>query len=160
LAKEFDRDVAAVDTFMHRFLDSSDAANTQELRKATGRLWVSFSLLPKRLRKDRPLRRYASTSKRLSNAAGKGRDLDTIAAWTSDLAEGKDRRPVESDLRRLRTSAVKGAIGYAKDLRRIKAPLIDREDFKGSDVETRTTKVERRLARRVDREFEEFLSTQ
>ena len=160
LAKAFNQNVATLDAQVSKFLQSSDASNTQALRKATRRLRTSYSVLPKRLRKDAPIRRYVSASRKLASATGQVRDLDTIVGWTSQVADARDRRSFALDLEKLRGSTLRGAVLEAKELRKTKMPPIEPEDLVRSKVEKRVEKVENGLSRRVDKEFEEFLSTQ
>jgi CHAD domain-containing protein len=158
LAKAFNRNVATVDTRLRDFIKSGDSPTTAALRKAIARLRTTYSVLPKEDRQDPRVRRYVSVSKKLSRAVGKVRDIDTIAAWTMQLSDGKDQRSFVSDLGRLRGSNLRAAVQRAGKLRKTKSPLLDLRD--PDDDGKRMAKVERRLAKRVDREFEEFLSTQ
>jgi CHAD domain-containing protein len=160
LAKASNRNVATVDTRLQDFIKSGDSPTTAALRKAIARLRTTYSLLPKRERQKPRMERYISASKKLSRAVGKVRDIDTIAAWTMQLSEGKDQRSFISDLGRLRGSNLRTAILKAKKLRKAKSPLLDFRGFGGHDDGRRVGKVEKRLARSVDKEFEEFLSTQ
>lgn len=160
LAKAFNKSAGAVDERAQRFAESSDPANTQNLRKATRRLRTSYSLLPKKVRKDAPIKRYIEASRKLSRATGKVRDLDTIAAWTTQVTDAKDRRSLASDLSKLRVKSLREALLGAKELRDLKTPKIDSDELSQSQLERRLEKVERRLVRRVDKDFEEFLSTQ
>lgn len=160
LAKAFNKNVAAVDATAKRFAQSADPTNTQDLRKATRRLRTSYSLLPKKLRRDPPIKRYVGASRKLSGETGRVRDLDTIAAWTAQVADAKDRRSFASDLEKLRTNSLRPALREAKELRDMKAPSVDPRDFARSEIERRLEKVEKRLVKKVDKEFEEFLSTQ
>jgi CHAD domain-containing protein len=160
LAKAFNRNVVTVDTRLQDFLKSGDSPTTAALRKAIARLRTTYSVLPKKGRQDPRMKRYISASRRLSRAVGKVRDVDTIASWTMQLSEGKDQRSFISDLGRLRGSKLSTAVLRAKKLRKAKSPLLDFRDFEGRDDGERVGKVEKRLARRVDKEFEEFLSTQ
>jgi CHAD domain-containing protein len=64
------------------------------------------------------------------------------------------------DLERLRASALRMALLKAKKLRNAKTPSLDLRDLDDSDDGKRAYKVERRLERRVDKEFEEFLTSQ
>jgi CHAD domain-containing protein len=76
------------------------------------------------------------------------------------LPDGKDQRSFISDLERLRASSLRMALLKAKKLRNAKAPSLDLRDLDDFDEGRRADKVERRLERRVDKEFEEFLTTQ
>jgi CHAD domain-containing protein len=160
VADAFNQNVADLETKVRAFLESSDPSNAQAMRKATKRLKTSYSVLPKKLRRETPIRRYLSASRRLAKATGKVRDLDTVAAWTMQVTERKDRRSFALDLGKLRAPNVRGAVHEAKELRKTKAPSVVPEGLVPSKVEKRVTKVETRLSRRVDEEFEEFLSTQ
>jgi CHAD domain-containing protein len=160
LARAFNQNVSTLDTRLEEFLKSGDSPTTAELRKATRRLTISYSVLPKKVRRDTRMRRYVSASKRLSKATGKVRDLDTIAAWTMQISEGKDKRSLISDLDKLRTSNLRTALLKAKKLRKTKAPSVDLRDLDDFDKGKRAQKVEKRLAKRVDKEYEEFVSTQ
>jgi CHAD domain-containing protein len=160
LAKAFSRDVATLDARLDEFLKSGDSPTTAAIRKAIRRLGTSYSVLPRRVRRDTPTKRYVSASRKLSKAAGKVRDVDTIAAWTMQISEGKDKRSFISDLERLRSSKLRTALRKSKELRKMKTPSLDLRDLNEFDAQKRAEKVERRLAKRVDEEFEEFLSTQ
>ncbi len=160
LAYVFNRNLATVDSRLDEFGRAGDAATTAALRKATGRLRTTYSVLPKWVRRDARVKGYLSASKKLSKAAGKVRDIDTIAAWTIQTSEGKDRRSFISDLDRLRASALRTALLMARELKKSKTPSLDLRDLDGFDERKRSDKVERRLSRRVDKEFEEFLTTQ
>jgi CHAD domain-containing protein len=160
LAKAFNRNVVTVDTRLQDFLKSGDSPTTAALRKAIARLRTTHSVLPKKVRREPRMKRYVSASRKLSRAVGKVRDVDTIASWTMQLSDGKDQRSFISDLGRLRGSNLSAAVVKAKKLRKAKSPLLDFRDFEGHDDGERVAKVEKRLARRVDEEFEEFLSTQ
>lgn len=160
LAKAFNRNVATVDTRLQDFLKSGDSATTAALRKSIARLRTSYSALPKKERREPRNKRYVSASKKLSKAVGKVRDIDTIAAWTMQLPEGNDQRSFISDLGRLRSSNVRTAVLKGKKLRKTRPPLLDLKGLDARDDGGRAAKVERRLARRVDKEFEEFLATQ
>jgi CHAD domain-containing protein len=153
LAKVFNQNVATVDTRLEEFLKSGDSPTTSALRKATSRLRTTYSVLPKRERQDPRIKRYLAASRKLSRAVGKVRDIDTIAAWTMQLSEGKD-------LGRLRGSSLRTAVLKAKKLRKAKSPFLDVRDLEDYDEAKRVDKVNDCLARRVDKEFEEFLSTQ
>ena len=161
LAKAFNRNVATVDTRLQEFLKSGDSPTTAALRKAIGRLRTTYSVLPKRARRDARVKRYVSASRKLSKAVGKVRDIDTIAAWTMQLSDREGPAVVH-----LMTSGGSGpptseaALLKAKELRKTKSPSLDLRDFDDFDEGRRADKVEKRLARRVDKEFEEFLSTQ
>jgi len=159
LARAFNRNVATVDARLEDFLKSGDSPTTAALRKSIARLRTTYSVLPKKERADPRVERYVSISKKLSRAVGKIRDIDTIAAWTMQLPDGKDQRSFISDLGRLRGSNLRTAVLKAKKLRKAKSPLLDLGRFDEHDG-GRMAKVERRLSRRVDKEFEEFLSTQ
>jgi CHAD domain-containing protein len=159
-ADSFNESVEKVGAQVQKFLDSSDAPNTQRLRRATKRLRTAHSVLPKKLRRDPPVREYVAASKRLSTATGRVRDLDTIAAWTSQLTDSKDRRSLASDLEKMRGSTLRGAVLEAKELLKTKTPSIEPERLSRPGLERRVGKVERRLVKKVDKEFEEFLSTQ
>jgi CHAD domain-containing protein len=160
LARAFDQNVATLDTRVDEFLKSGDSPTNAALRKATRRLRTSYSVLPKKVRRDARVKRYVSAAKKLSKATGRVRDLDTIAAWTMQISEGKDKRSFLSDLDRLRASNLRTALLKAKELRRLKTPWVDIRDLDESDEGKRAGKIERRLAKKVDKEFEEFLSTQ
>ena len=160
LAKVFDQNVATLDTRLEEFLKSGDSPTTASLRKATRRLRTTYSVLPKRVRRDKRVKRYLSATKKLSETVGNVRDIDTIAAWTMQLSEGKDKRSFISDLERLRASGLRTALQRAKELKKKKSPSLSPPDAQGFDETKRAAKVERRLSRRVDKEFEEFLSTQ
>jgi len=160
LAKTFNQNVATVDTRLEEFLKSGDSPATAALRKATARLRTTHALLPKKERREPRIKRYVTASRKLSRAVGKVRDIDTIAAWTMQLPEGKDQRSFISDLGRLRGSNLRIALLKAKKLRNAKSPFLDIRDLEDYDEGRRVDKVGGRLARRVDKEFEEFLSTQ
>jgi len=160
LARVFNQNVATLDTRLEEFLKSGDSATTAALRKAVSRLRTSYSVLPKSARRDARIRRYVSASRNLSKEVGKVRDIDTIAAWTMQISEGKDQRSFISDLGRLRGSSLRTALLDAREQRERKTPSVDLRDFEDFDEGKRAGKVEKRLARRVDKEFEEFLSTQ
>jgi CHAD domain-containing protein len=159
LAKAFNQNVATLDTRLEEFLKSGDSPTTAALRKATRRLRTSYLVLPKIVRRDAPIKRYVSTSRKLARATGKVRDLDTIAAWTMQIS-GRDQRSFISDLEKLRASNLRAALLKAKELSKTKAPSLDLQDLDDFDVGKRAEKVKRRLAKRVDKEYEEFLSTQ
>jgi len=158
-AKAFNRNVATVESRLQDFLRSGDSPTTAALRKSIARLRTTYSVLPKEVRRDPRAKRYVSVSKKLSKAVGKVRDIDTIAAWTMQLPDGKDQRSFISDLGRLRGSTLKTAMLKARKLRKTKSPLLD-VGASDDDHGGRQAKVEKRLARRVDQEFEEFLSSQ
>jgi CHAD domain-containing protein len=160
LAKTFNRNVVTVESRLEDFLKSRDSPSTAALRKAVGRLRTTYSVLPKSVRRDRRAKHYLSASRKLSRALGRVRDVDTIAAWTMQLPDGKDHRSFISDLGRLRSSNVRAAHQRAEKLRETKSPYLDVRDLDGYKDGRRADKVEGRLARRVDKEFEEFLSTQ
>ena len=160
LARAFNQNVATVDTRLEGFLKAGDSPTTAALRKATKRLSTSYTVLPKRIRREPRIKRYVSASRKLSKAVGKVRDIDTIAAWTMQLSEGKDQRSFISDLGRLRGSSLRTAILKAKKLRKTKTPSLDLQALDEFELRKREGKIERRLAKRVDKEFEEFLSTQ
>jgi CHAD domain-containing protein len=160
LARGFNQNVATLDTRLEEFLKSGDSPTTAALRRATKRLRTSYSVLPKRTRRSPRVKRYVSASKKLSRALGKVRDIDAIAAWTMQLSNGKDQRSFISDLERLRASSLRMALLRAKKLRDAKTPSLDLRDLDDLDDGMRANKVERRLERRVDKEFEEFLTTQ
>lgn len=160
LAKAFNRNVATVDARLEEFVKAGDSPTTASLRKAIARLRTTYSVLPKSERKEPQARRYFSAAKKLSRAVGSVRDIDTIAAWTMQLSEGKDQRSFITDLGRLRGMRLRAAILKAKKLRKMKSPFLDLRELDGHDDGRRVAKVERWLSRRVDKEFEEFLSTQ
>jgi CHAD domain-containing protein len=160
LAKAFNRNVATVETRLQDFLKSGDSPTTAALRKSIARLRTTYSVLPKEDRRDSRVKRYVSVSKKLSKAVGRVRDIDTIAAWTMQLSDGKDQRSFISDLGRLRGSNIRTAMLKAKKLRKTKSPLLDLGDADDDDHGKRMARVEKRLARKVDGEFEEFMSTQ
>ncbi len=160
VAKAFNQNVATVDSRLDEFLKSGDSPATAALRKATGRLRTSYSLIPKSRRRDPGVKRYVSASRKLSKAAGKVRDIDTIAAWTMQLSEGKDKRSFIADLEKLRASNLRPALVKAKKLRKMEAPSLDLRHLDDFDGPKRADKVRERLAKRVDKEFEQFLSTQ
>lgn len=160
LAEAFNRNVETLNERADRFLESGDPASTQALRKATARLRTTCAVLPGRARRRRRVRRYARLSKSLSKATGRLRDLDTVAAWVSQVADAKDRRSFATDIAKLRISGMNTALEEARRIRRQKAPLMEVRCLVSPKVEQRIQRVERRAKRRVDREFEEFLSTQ
>jgi len=160
LVKTFNRNVATVDTRLEEFLRSGDSPTTAAVRKAIRRLRTTYLVLPKSVRRNTRVKRYVSASKKLSKAVGKVRDIDTIAAWAMQVSEGKDQRSFISDLGRLRASNLRTALLKAKELEKTKTPSLDLRDFGGIDKGKRADKVEKRLSRRVDKDFEEFLSTQ
>jgi CHAD domain-containing protein len=160
LAKAFNRNVATVDTRLQDFLKSGDSPTTAALRKSIARLRTTYSVLPKEDRQDPRVKRYVSVSKKLSRAVGKVRDIDTIAAWTMQLSDGKDQRSFISDLGRLRGSNLRTGMLKAQKLKKTKSPILDPRDPDDDGHGKRMAKVEKRLAKRVDEEFEEFLSTQ
>jgi CHAD domain-containing protein len=160
LAKAFNRNVATVDARLEEFVKAGDSPTTASLRKAIARLRTTYSVLPKRERKEPQARRYFSAAKKLSRAVGSVRDIDTIAAWTMQLSEGKDQRSFITDLGRLRGIRLRAAVLKAKKLRKMKSPFLDLRELDGHDDGRRVAKGERWLSRRVDKEFEEFLSTQ
>jgi CHAD domain-containing protein len=160
LARAFNQNVVTVDTRLEGFLKAGDSPATAALRKATKRLRTSYSLLPKKARREPRIKRYISASRKLSRAVGKVRDIDTLAAWTMQISEGKDQRSFISDLERLRASNLRPAILKAKELRKTRAPSLDLQDLDEFEVRKREEKVERRMAKRVDKEFEKFLSSQ
>lgn len=160
LARGFNQSVATLDTRLEEFLKSGESPTTAALRRATKRLRTSHSVLPKVFRREPRVKRYVSASRKLSRAVGKVRDIDAIAAWTMQLPDGKDQRSFLSDLERLRASALRMALLKAKKLRNAKTPSLDLRRLDDSDDRRRADKVERRLERRVDKEFEEFLTTQ
>jgi CHAD domain-containing protein len=160
LARNFNQSVATLDSRLEEFLKSGDSPTTAAFRRAAKRVRASYSLLPKRVRREPRVKRYVSASRKLSRAVGKVRDIDTIAAWTMQLPDGKDQRSFISDLERLRASALRKALLKAKKLRNAKTPSLDLRDLDDFDDGKRADKVQRRLERRVDKEFEEFLTTQ
>jgi len=160
LTKAFNRNVATVDARLEEFLKAGDSPTTASLRKAIARLRTTFSVLPKGERREAQTKRYLSAAKKLSRAVGGVRDIDTIAAWTMQLSEGKDQKSFIADLGRLRGIALRTAIERGKKLRTMKSPFLDLRELDGHGDGRRVGKVERRLSRRVDKEFEEFLSSQ
>lgn len=160
LAKAFNRNVETVDARVAAFLKSGDSPETAALRKATRRLLTTYSVLPKPVRKAKRVDRYVSAARKIAKAVGKIRDVDTIASWCMQLSEGKDKRSFISDLERLRTMNLRAAFGDAKKLREAKGPSLDVDELAGFDSAKRIGKVEKRLKKRVDKEFEEFLATQ
>jgi CHAD domain-containing protein len=160
LAKAFNQNVETLEARAQVFMESGDPASTQALRKAAGRLRTARSVLPKSARKDKAVKRYLGAARRLSKATGRLRDLDTIAAWTSQVQDARDRRSFALDIARLRSSSLRGALSEAKALRKTKAPSVKARDLPVAGVERRVEKVEKRASRKVDKEFEEFLSTQ
>ena len=160
LAKAFDRNLATLDSRLAEFIKSGDSAATSALRKGARRLQATYTVLPKKVRKDNKTRRYIAASRRLSKAVGKVRDIDTIASWSMQLRDGKDQRSFISDLERLRAINVRIAMREAKELGKAKRPSVELPDLEGFDVGRRSRKIERRLSKRVDKEFEEFLATQ
>ncbi len=160
LSKAFNRNVATVDSRLQDFLKSGDSPTTSALRKSIARLRTTCSVLPKEDRRDPRVKRYVSVSRKLSRAVGEVRDIDTIAAWTMQLSDGKDQRSFITDLGRLRSSELRTAMLKGKKLRKTKSPILDLGDPDDDDHGKRLAKVEKRLANRVDKEFEEFLSTQ
>ncbi len=160
LAKSFDKDVDTLDGRLKEFLKSGDPLGTQAMRKATRRLRTSHSVLPRKVRKQDRIRRYVSASRKLSKVTGRLRDIDTIVAWSLLIPEGSDRRSLTSDLGRLRASSLRKARQNAKDLSERRTPSIGPEELDPDAVAKRFEKIEGRLAKRVDDDFEEFLSTQ
>lgn len=160
LAETFNESVERVKAQSQKFLASSDAENTQTLRKATKRLRTTYTVLPKKQRNKSRVRRYISASDKLSGATGKVRDLDTIAAWTSRLVDSKDRRSFAADLEKLRGAALRTALREARELTKAELPLIEPDRLSQEGVGRRAEKIEMRLVTRVDKEFDEFLSTQ
>jgi len=160
LAKVFNRKVATVDSRLAEFLKSGDSPSTAALRKATRRLRTAYSVLPKMARKKKRVKLYVSASKKLSKAVGKVRDVDTIAAWAMQISGGKDQQSFILDLERLRASNLRTALLKAKALKKSKNPSLDLRDVEDFDKRKRADKVEKRLSRRVDKEFEGFLTTQ
>jgi CHAD domain-containing protein len=160
LARAFNRNIETADSRLGEFLKSGDSATTAALRKAIARLRTTYSVLPKRVRKDPRTERYIAASKKLSRAVGEVRDIDTIAAWSMQLSDGKDQRSFISDLGRLRGSKLRTAVLRAKKVRKLKSPFLDLRALDDHDDGKRVQKVEKRLSKRVDKEFEEFLSTQ
>jgi CHAD domain-containing protein len=158
LAKAFNRNIATVETRLQDFVKSGDSATTAALRKGIGRLRTTYSVLPKSVKREKRVKRYLSASRKLSRALGKVRDTDTIAAWTMQISQGKDQRSFISDLDRIRATNLRAATLEAKELRKTEAPTLDVADV--ADSGNRADKVQKRLAKRVDKEFEEFLSTQ
>lgn len=158
LAQAFNRNVATVEDRLQDFLKSGDSATTAALRKGIGRLRTTYSVLPKGARREKRVRRYLSASRSLSRALGKVRDTDTIAAWMTQIPQGKDQRSFVSDLERIRASSLRAALLEAKELKKNKTPALDLQDV--AHRGNRADKVERRLSKRVDKEFEDFLSTQ
>jgi CHAD domain-containing protein len=160
LARNFNQNVAALDTRLEEFLKSGESPTTAALRRATKRLRTSYSVLPKKVRRETRIKRYVSASRKLSRAVGRVRDVDTVAAWTMQLPDGKDQRSFISDLERLRASSLRVALLKAKKLTNEKTPSLDLRDLDEIDDRKRAEKVKGRLERRVDKEFEEFLTTQ
>jgi hypothetical protein len=160
LADAFNQSVERVDSRLKDFLKSGDSPSTAALRKATKRLRTSYSVLPKKLRKEPRVSRYVSASRKLSKAAGRVRDTDVIAAWTMQISEGKDKQSFITDLDRLRSSSLRPALLKAKEMEKLKKPSVHYRDLKEFDDGELAEKVEKRRAKRVDQEFEEFLSTQ
>jgi CHAD domain-containing protein len=160
LAAAFERNVATLDSRLEEFLSSGDSSSTAALRKAARRLQTTYSVLPKRVRRDKSVGKYVGASRSLAKAVGEVRDVDTIASWSTQLREEKDRKSFAYDLDRLRKASLRLATRAAKELKATKRPVLELADLKGYDYERRVKKVERRLSRRVDKEFEKFLSTQ
>ncbi len=160
LADAFNQSVAKVDTRLQDFLKSGDSPSTAALRKATKRLRTAYSVLPKNLRREPRVRRYVSVSRKVSKATGRVRDTDVIAAWTMQISEGKDKQSFINDLGRLRSSNLRPALLKAKGMEKMKKPSVRRRDLEEFDHGERAEKVGKRLSKLVDKEFEEFLSTQ
>jgi CHAD domain-containing protein len=160
LAKAFNRNVETLEERAKKFLETSDPANTQALRKATARLRTSYAVLPKSVRKSPGFKRYLRASRKLSKATGKLRDIDTIGAWTNSVSDLRDRKTFGSDLSRIRNVNIKEAAKAAKKLTKLKSPSIDAHDLSPSAVSNRVRDVQARLSKKVDEEFEEFLETQ
>jgi len=160
LAKALNRNVETVDARLAEFVRSGDSPSTAALRRAVRRLLTTYSVLPKSARKGKRVRRYVSLAREVAKAVGRIRDVDTIASWTMQLSEGKDKRSFLSDLAKLRSGNMRVAVKEAKDLSKANRPSIDVDDVRGKDAARRVGKVERRLSKRVDKEFEEFLETQ
>jgi len=160
LTKAFNRNVETLEERAKMFLETSDPANTQALRKATARLRTSYSLLPKSIRKSRKFKRYLGSSRKLSKATGKLRDIDTVGAWTNSVADMRDKKTFGSDLARMREADLKDAARAAKRLIKLKSPSVDAGDLSPSMVSDRVLNVQARLSKKVDKEFEEFLETQ
>jgi CHAD domain-containing protein len=160
LARAFNRNVKTLEARTARFLEMSDPANTQALRRATARLRTSYSVLPKRVRKSRRARDYLDAARKLSRATGKLRDIDTIAAWTSSVSDTRDRKAFGSDLTKMREAHLKKAVRAAKKLSKGRLPWIDADRLSLSKVSRRVSRVQGLLSKRVDKEFEGFLETQ
>lgn len=160
LVKAFNSSVEAVDSLADSFILSGDPRSTQDLRKAVRRLRTPYSLLPKELRKEARARKYLRATKKLSKVTGNVRDVDTIASWASQVLDPGDRRSLTADLAKLRVASLRTALGEARELKMMKMPSVGEGGLSRSRIGRRVEKIERRLIRRVDDEFGEFLSTQ
>ncbi|MDA4118077.1 MAG: CHAD domain-containing protein [Thaumarchaeota archaeon] len=73
---------------------------------------------------------------------------------------GRDWRAVATDLAKLRASSVHRALSLARDLEEMKAPYVDAKGLRKVKVERRLEKIEKRVVKRIDEEFDDFLSSQ
>ncbi len=160
LANAFNRNAETVGARLDEFLRSGDPPSAAAVRKAIKRLLSTYSVLPRSVRKDKDVEHYVSTSKKLAKSVGRIRDVDTVASWTARLSEGKDKRSLTSDLKRLRADELKASVREANELKRADRPTLVAEEMVGRDCRKRMDKVENRLSRRVGKEFDEFLTTQ
>lgn len=158
-AGSFNAGVEKTQERARKFLTSSDPSSTQALRRATRRLRTVYSVLPRKVRREPTVRRYFAASREVAKATGRLRDLDTIAAWTSQVADPRDRRLFTSELHRLRASALRKAVLETEGLLDTETPSVEPKRLSRPGIRRRVEKVERRLVKRVDGEFGEFLST-
>lgn len=159
VGKTFNSNVETFETRLRDFLNNGDPANTQGLRRALRRLRTCYSVLPKGLREEKRFKTYFKEVSRLSKATGQVRDLDAISARAAEVTDAKDWRSVASELGRLRSASLSSAVSSAKVLEKLKVPSAGPDDLGDAKVGRRMAKRQKRLVKRVDGEFEEFLSS-
>jgi CHAD domain-containing protein len=160
LGKTFNANVAIFESRLRDFLNSGDPANTQALRRALRRLRTAYSILPKKPREEMRFRLYLKELGRLSKASGHVRDLDTISARAAEVTDARDWRAAASEIARLRAASLRNAMSSGKLVEKLKVPHVKANQLGEARMERRFAKRQDRLVRRVDKEFEEFLSTQ
>jgi CHAD domain-containing protein len=160
LADAFNRNVGVLEVRLRDFLNSGDPANTQGLRRAVRRLRTSYAVLPKSMRGNERFKQYLKELDKLSKVTGKVRDLDTISARVAEVSNAGDWRSMASEIAKIRAASLRGALNSAKQLEKMKVPRVKPEDLSQEKVDRRLAKRRKRLEKRVDGEFDEFLSSQ
>ncbi len=146
-AKNLSKSQDSVAKKLKVYLKDPNEDNVHDLRTSIRRLIVTSDILPKKMRREKDLKRYLANHEKLLKLNAKVRDLDIVLSKMKD--EGADSQTVRT-LRKSRESELKKVRQFASSTKDDESFSLRASDLSGSMLRKRFSKSADKLATKIE----------